>query len=497
MISITRMSAAMGLAAALSAMTATQGWAVAPPVGVSDPGVRGGQSYAGGPLEGLSAADTALFFQGWERFKQTYSVSGTFETGAGLGPTFNAIGCSQCHAQPSAGGSSTSPASPQVRRVVLHGDRLALDVQPNPQTALGSLHRLPNAEQPVPSFITRDGPIRVARFIRKPDGTPDGEVHALYTISGRTDAPGCDLAPPDFADEMAAQNVVFRVPSATFGAGLVEAVTDPALESNLRLTGPRRAALGISGHFNRASDGKISRFGWKAQSESILTFSAEAHNVEIGATNEVYPHKRNSAVDCGGSMSDPAAGVQTDSAPTAAPKEGASESYTQDSSEVTGFVNFLRLSAPPQATTHTDSERAGQGFFGKVGCDLCHSATLQTGQSDIEPLSGVTFHPYSDFALHRMGPALADHVSQGVATGDEFRTAPLWGVGQRIFFLHDGRTTDLLVAIQAHASQTPNCLEHQNPKKERCESEANAVIRNFDALSASQRQNILDFLRSL
>jgi CxxC motif-containing protein (DUF1111 family) len=147
--------------------------------------------------------------------------------------------------------------------------------------------------------------------------------------------------------------------------------------------------------------------------------------------------------------------------------------------------------------THTASERAGQGLFAKIGCELCHSATLQTGHSSIERLSHVVFHPYSDFALHRMGPGLADHVSQSIATGDEFRTAPLWGVGQRIFFLHDGRTTDLLVAIQAHASQIPDCPERHGPENERCESEANAVIRNFDALSASQRQNIVDFLRSL
>jgi len=97
-------------------------------------------------------------------------------------------------------------------------------------------------------------------------------------------------------------------------------------------------------------------------------------------------------------------------------------------------------------------------------------------------MSNVVFHPFSDFALHHMGRGLADGINQGLATGDEFRTAPLWGIGQRLFFLHDGRTTDLVQAIQQHASQG---------------SESNQVINNFNNLSTQQQQQLLDFLRSL
>jgi CxxC motif-containing protein (DUF1111 family) len=96
-------------------------------------------------------------------------------------------------------------------------------------------------------------------------------------------------------------------------------------------------------------------------------------------------------------------------------------------------------------------------------------------------------HPYSDFAIHNMGPGLADQISQGLAGGDEFRTAPLWGLGQRPFFLHDGRETDLLRVIADHASQGNS----QFP------SEANQVVQNFNGLSASDKQGILNFLRSL
>jgi CxxC motif-containing protein (DUF1111 family) len=120
--------------------------------------------------------------------------------------------------------------------------------------------------------------------------------------------------------------------------------------------------------------------------------------------------------------------------------------------------------------------------FANVGCQACHTRSLTSGKSAVAALSNVTFQPYSDFAVHDMGDRLADGVSQGAANGREFRTAPLWGVGQRIFFLHDGRTNDLGEAIAQHASRG---------------SEANQVIQNYNSLSGSDRQAVLNFLRSL
>ncbi len=104
---------------------------------------------------------------------------------------------------------------------------------------------------------------------------------------------------------------------------------------------------------------------------------------------------------------------------------------------------------------------------------------------------------FSDLLLHHMRPGLGDNIIQGGAGPDEFRTAPLWGLGQRIFFLHDGRTSDLLQAIEAHASSSQNCQNGTTPEGFACNSEANAVIRRFNALSQSQQQDILNFLRSL
>jgi CxxC motif-containing protein (DUF1111 family) len=121
-------------------------------------------------------------------------------------------------------------------------------------------------------------------------------------------------------------------------------------------------------------------------------------------------------------------------------------------------------------------------MFDSVGCVACDTPTLHTRNPAVASLRNKDVNLFSDLALHRMGSGLADGISQGDAEPDEFRTAPLWGVGQRIFFLHDGRTSDLLVAIQAHSS---------------ADSEANTVITQFNALSPSQRQDILNFLRSL
>jgi CxxC motif-containing protein (DUF1111 family) len=116
-------------------------------------------------------------------------------------------------------------------------------------------------------------------------------------------------------------------------------------------------------------------------------------------------------------------------------------------------------------------------------------------KSETAALQNLTVHPYSDLLIHHMGRGLADDISQGAASGDMFRTTPLWGVGQRFFFLHDGRTDDLLKAVRAHQSAGGDCEDG----RANCygPSEANAVIHRFNALSETDKQAILDFLRSL
>ena len=103
-------------------------------------------------------------------------------------------------------------------------------------------------------------------------------------------------------------------------------------------------------------------------------------------------------------------------------------------------------------------------------------------------LSGQDVNLFSDLLLHHMGPGLADDILQGAAEGDEFRTAPLWGLGQRIFFLHDGRTRDLVQAIMAHQSAASGRFQA---------SEANRVVDRYQGLGETQKQDLLNFLRSL
>jgi CxxC motif-containing protein (DUF1111 family) len=406
-----------------------------------DPGPRTDTPGAGGPLTTLNAAEQEMFNTALEHFKEINSVNGKIdgEESVGLGPTFNGNSCAMCHVQPAIGG--TSPAV-------------------NPQIAVATLN---GATNKIPSFIKIDGPVREARF------TIDGGVHGLFTIAGRSDASGCNLQQPDFAAHLAKNEVVFRIPTPVFGLGLVEATPGGALWDNLHANAAAKTALGIRGHMNvSGNDGTATRFGWKAQNKSLLIFSAEAYNVEQGITNEAFPNERAAVPECdynGLEDPDPTDGTLAD---------------------MPNFAIFMRLSAPPvpaipQGVTQA-SVKSGSDLFTRVGCALCHTPTLTTGKSSITGVSNLDFHPFSDFALHRMGVGLRDNIKQGTAGVDEFRTAPLWGIGQRLFFLHDGRTSDLLQAISAHGSDG---------------SEATKVINNFKALNKSQVQDVLNFLRSL
>jgi hypothetical protein len=155
----------------------------------------------------------------------------------------------------------------------------------------------------VPSFIKKDGPVREARFQFNQDGTADGGVHALFTITGRNDAPGCFLQQPDFRTAVARQNVIFRIPTPLFGAGLIEAIDDDAILANLMAHSARKYGLGIRGRpkmtgrpNTSGNDGTITRFGWKAQNKSLELFSGEAYNVEQGVTSDLFPQERDEAL---------------------------------------------------------------------------------------------------------------------------------------------------------------------------------------------------------
>jgi len=429
-----------------------------------DPGVRAGASPAVGggmlptSLAGLSATEQAFFASAMDRFQEVDSVSGTIEAGAGLGPRFNSRSCAACHAGPAVGGSSPA-VNPQVTDATADG-----------------------ATNTVPSFITATGPVREVRFVNNPDGTPDGGVHDLFTITGRTDAVGCNISQPDFATQFANGNIIFRTPTPVFGLGLVENTADASLIAQHNFVVALGNSNGISGHFNRSgNDGTITRFGWKAQNKSLMIFAGEAYNVEQGVTNENFPNNRGEA-----GVEDPSSclfnGNPEDSTNLTNTLNSGSDA-SDFSSDIVNFAAFMRLNAPAAQVNTTDpSVIHGERVFAGIGCNGCHARTQTTAQSTLTSRSSGTYVPRSDFAVHHMGTGLADNVGQGNAGADEFRTAPLWGAGQRRFFLHDGRTSDLRVAIDAHEGNG---------------SEANAQIERFEMLSASDQQDVLNYLRSL
>jgi CxxC motif-containing protein (DUF1111 family) len=411
----------------------------------TDPGPRqppGGQGPgaqapppAGQAIRGLSAADMLAFVNGKNTFSEVETVA------TGLGPRFNMDTCAGCHAYPAAGG-----ASPAV----------------NPQLAVAVKN---GAKNQVPPFIQSTGPVHAVRFKQGANGQPDGGVHDLFVIAGRTDAPaGCSIAQPDFSN---INNLSLRIPTPLFGLGLIESITDTTLKNSLAATAVRRQALGIQGAFNtNANDGTITRFGWKAQNKSLMMFSGEAYNVEMGVTNEIFPQEREENAACA-----------TNSLP-----EDQMHSATGQASDLEMFSIFMRLLAPPQPSLATPSVNNGQALFNSTGCALCHTPTLQSGNSSYPGLSNQPVNLYSDLAIHNMGQGLNDGITQGQANGQEWRTAPLWGLGDRLFLLHDGRTKDLVQAILAHDSQG---------------SEAHQVIQSYQALPANQKQDLLNFLRSL
>src|SRR2546425_10790464 len=371
----------------------------------SDPGVRGGSADAGDPFPGLTPAQRALFDAGKDDFVEVDGI------GEGLGPRFNLDSCAGCHTQPAVGG--TSPAV-------------------NPQVAVATAFGARNA---VPFFIAPDGPVREARFKYKPDGRRDGGVHGLFVISGRVDdsgdASGCQIGQPDFLAQARNGNLIFRIPTPTFGAGLIEQIPDRAIAANLATDRDLKVPLGIRGRPHRirltgttnfnGNDGTIARFGWKAQNKSLLLFSGEAYNVEMGITNELFQSERDVTASC-----------QFVAAPnTVTNTTGATPQETI--SAIEKFAFFMRFLAPPAPSPDTPGGAAsvarGKTLFSQIGCALCHTPALYTGNSTVAALGNQTVNLYPDLLVHDMGIGLADGVRQGEAGPREFRSAPLWGLG--------------------------------------------------------------------
>jgi len=285
------------------------------PPGAVDPGLRGGTAGSGQPLPGLSSDQMSFFTAAQTTFNDVDTPT------SGLGPGFNLDSCGGCHSFPASGGASPPTGNPQIAVA----------------TAMG-------ATNVVPSFITANGPVREVRFVRNPDGTPDGGVHDLFSIAGRTDGAGsCDLAQPDFATQVANNNVIFRIPISTYGDGLIESLSDGALQADFGAQAQQKASLGISGAFNMSGNtGNITRFGWKAQNMSLLMFAGEAYNVEQGVTNELFPNERNNP-DASCQLN----ALPEDATPVTAPTTSSGSQAADFNSDIVQFAMYMRLLAAP------------------------------------------------------------------------------------------------------------------------------------------------------
>lgn len=377
-----------------------------------------------GSLKGMTAAQLQTFAKG------SASFSHRFTPDSGLGPVFNQPSCGACHV---AAGRGHPFAAARLVGVVDPTHPLGFD----PLIELG-------------------GPQLQERAI------PGYQAETL----------------PDVANLI----VSTRIPPQVSGLGLIEFIPD---ETILAQQDPNDAdGDGISGRANWitppsyfepvitnvVNDGKLlGRFGWKATGITLLHQTVSSYIAQMGITSEFHPTD----------LFNPLVGPFTGDA-VADP-----EVATSDVRNVVFYLQTLR--APLRRKTEDEPVKRGEGLFAEVGCAKCHTPEMRTGKdAPIDVLRDQPVPLYSDLLLHEMGDALADNYPEGNATGREWRTPPLWGIGivqntqgGRAFYLHDGRTSDLTEAITLHGG------------------EAEAVKQAFLALSEDDRAAIIAFLKSL
>ncbi len=478
----------LGFLGCLVLMVSVFAWAQT----AKDPGPRGGPAGAGTFQQGLTANEMNFEAPAEGQFTQQFNVTGTSTCGSnqtcqsmfGLGPRFNSNSCASCHAQPAPGGSSPAP----------------------PPTSTGNplfgVYQLDGATNTMPSFEVSNGPVKVPRFPYQLSNTAlsDGLVHQLFTITNRTDAGSCSLSQPNFAQASSEGDLVFRQPLPTFGDGYIEIIENTDILDNLNSNLSKKQALGIGGAANIADDGSVSRLGWKAQWRAILPAAGAEENVEMGVTNEMFPTETDQTQPA--CLTNPIPEDYTNYAYSGITIAGVQEptyypwNFPEGADRDAIFIRFLEQPTPGACPGGNPSSCTnGATQFQTVGCALCHTASYTTPAGSIPSMGHVKAYLYSDLLLHHMGNCLADNISQGVAQGDMWRTPPLWNVGQRWWFMHDGRTNNIVTAIEDHSSlySDPVCTGNGSYPA----SEANAVIQNFNNLSSTNQQDLINFLRSL
>jgi CxxC motif-containing protein (DUF1111 family) len=281
-------------------------------------------------------------------------------------------------------------------------------------------------------------------------------IGSVTTADG-THAFGGELVPPE------ASVTALRRSTALLGLGFVDAVPDDtwfAIAEEQRLVDPATAGS-VHAVFDPATGtAPVGKFGWKAQVTSLRRFSGEALLNEMGITSPGFRDEVCPQGNCLVLAFNPAPALN------------------DDGRDVGAITDFMRMLAAPLRGPATTESSEGERVFHEIGCGFCHRSAIQTGPSQIRALDRAVFQPYSDFLLHDMG-SLGDGIAQGLATGRDMRTAPLWGLRTTTRYLHDGSATTLEQAIRRHDGQARGARER------------------FDALDTDRLAWLLAFLRSL
>lgn len=276
-------------------------------------------------------------------------------------------------------------------------------------------------------------------------GGPFARAHSVAEL-GRP----CSIepgAPPE------ANLVSLRNAPALYGLGLIDAIPDETI-----LAGAVARENGIQGRAQwvQGADGgwRVGRFGWKADTATLDQFVADAMRNELGITNPLAPRDWVAAPSVGG--------------PRCA---GDVDGLDDDGRVAAALTAFVASLSPPAPPSRSDATEHGRAVFGDIGCAVCHTPSVAAG--------GRELWLYSDLLLHDLGPDLDDSLPQGLARGRDWRTTPLWGLGNRTRFLHDARARTSDAAIRTHGG------------------EATAASARFRGLTATDREALLDFLASL
>lgn len=410
------------------------------------------------PAPNLDTLERRRFESGDRLFRRTW-VAAPAQPPAdrrdGLGPLFNADSCSACHSRD---GRGVPPLEDGTGLGLLFRFGVADDGASMATPTLGRQLQ----DHAIEGFPP-EGRVEI-EYVEVPGTYPDGARYSLRRPAYRVERadPGNDGDRPVVSP---------RIAPAVFGMGLLEAIPEAVI---LASADPDdRDGDGISGRANLVwsvarGEEVIGRFGWKANVATVLDQVAAAFHEDIGITSELHPEEQCSPD-----------GAVCRSAPSGDTPELSSE----DLADVVFYASTLAV--PARRSIDSDGVRRGADLFSSIGCTACHTARLTTGDHPFEVVAYQTIHPFTDLLLHDMGPGLADGVPDGLATGSEWRTPPLWGLGSipavngQLFLLHDGRARSLEEAILWHGG------------------EAESSRTRFVQLDADDRARVLAFLDSL